>query len=233
MDLLYKALLLLHVSAGFTSIGLFFVPAFARKGGRLHNRVGLWYTYTMWTVVISASLLCVFNYIHGDAASALFLGFLALLTARPLYYGVAVLRNKQAPSERMRKTDLALRSALGFFSLYMIGSGLGWLGSGGHVLNLIFGGLGMLVWPSLVRDARGISSGYSWLDEHIGQMVVTAIAAFTAFLAFGGQRFYGGLVAEEYQVVLWLLPTVLGVALSRYYKGKLQRRKMKGEPLFS
>lgn len=232
MDLLFKAILLLHVSAGFTSIGLFFVPAFARKGGKLHNRVGLWYTYGMWTVVVSATLLCVFNYFRGYTSSALFLGFLALLTARPLYYGVAVLRNKLGPSKRMLRIDLALRVALGTFSVFMIGYGLNWWGAGGHTLNLVFGGLGMLVWPSLINDVRGITSEYSWMEEHIGQMVVTAIAAFTAFLAFGGLRLYGGFVSEDYQVVLWVLPTVFGVTFSWYYKRKLRKRKAEGKPLF-
>lgn len=223
MDFIYKALLILHVSAGFTSIGLFFVPAIARKGGKLHNRVGLWYTYTMWTVVITASILSCYNYYQGYTSTALFLGFLALLTARPLYFGVAVLRNKKGPSERMRKTDLVLRCCLGLFSVFMIGVGLGLWGPEGDTLNLIFGGLGMLVWPSLVKDARGITSQYDWLEEHIGQMVVTAIAAFTAFLAFGGQRLFGNLFPGNLQIILWTMPTVVGVAFSRYYKWKLRK----------
>ncbi|MFT4686600.1 MAG: putative small integral membrane protein [Neolewinella sp.] len=232
MDILYKTLIILHVSAGFSSIGLFFVPAFAKKGGKLHNRVGLWYTYTMWAVVVSAALLSCLQYFRGQASSALFLGFLALLTARPLYYGVAVLRNKKEPSERMRKTDLILRACLGMFSVFMIGNGFGWWGPDGHTLNLVFGSLGMLVWPSLIRDFRGVTSEYSWLEEHVGQIVVTAIAAFTAFLAFGGQRMFGNLFSGNLQLILWLMPTVLGVTFSRYYKWKLRKRKAAREPLF-
>jgi hypothetical protein len=225
MDFLYKILIILHVSAGFTSIGLFFVPAFAAKGGKLHNRVGLWYTYMMWAVVISASLLCCLQFFRSNASSALFLGFLALLTARPLYYGVAVLRNKKGPSERMKKIDLTLRICLGLFSVFMIGNGLGWWGPGGHVLNLFFGALGMLVWPSLIKDARGIPSEYNWMEEHLGQMVVTAIAAFTAFFELGGQRMFGNLFHGNLQFIIWFTPTVLVVAFSRYYKWKLRKRK--------
>lgn len=231
MDFIYKAILLLHVSAGFSSIGLFFVPAIARKGGKLHNRVGLWYTYTMWTVVITATALCCFNYYQGYPGAALFLGFLALLTARPLYYGVAVLRNKKGPSERMRKIDLVLRTSLGLSSIFMVGNGLGWWGPSSNTLSLVFGVVGMGVWTSLIKDIRGIPAEYNWLEEHIGQMVVTAIAAFTAFLAFGGQRIFGNLFSGNLQVVVWISPTLIGVAFSRYYKWKLSKRKSAGKPV--
>jgi len=232
MDIFFKTLLLLHVSAGFTSIGLFFVPAFAKKGGKIHNRVGRWYTYAMWTVVITAAVLSAINYARGYTSVALFLGFLALLTARPLYYGVAVLSNKQGPSRRMARIDRALRISLGLFSVFMIGYGCGWWGDDGQTLYLIFGGLGMLVWPSLIRDARGVTPGYNWMEEHLGQMVVTAIAAFTAFLAFGGQRAFGNLFTGNLQIVLWTLPTVLGVAFSRWYKWRLRKRRAAGQPPF-
>lgn len=232
MDILYKTLLFLHVSAGFSSIGLFFVPAFARKGGKLHRRVGLWYTYAMWLMVITAALLCCIQISRGNTSIALFLGFLALLTARPLYFGIAVLRNKKGPTARMMIIDRALRIALGLFSIFMIGNGLNLWGPEGNVLSLIFGALGMTVWPILIKEARGVTLEYSWMEEHIGQMVVAAIAAFTAFLVFGSQRAFGNIVPEKFQFIVWVAPTVVGLVLSSRYKKKLYKRKAEGKPLF-
>ncbi len=226
-------LLGLHVAAGFTSIALFFVPAIAKKGGELHNRSGRWYTYTMWTVVVTAVVLCGWQYGRGYTSSSLFLGFISLLTARPLYYGIAVLRNKKGPSERMQKIDFGLRLALGLFSIFMVGTGLGWWGTNGHNLNVIFGVLGVIVWPSLIRDLRGRNVTYNWLEEHLAQMSITAIAAFTAFLAFGGRRLFGDLFSGNLEIVLWTAPTVLGVAFIRYYKWRLRKRKAAGLPLFT
>ncbi|MEL7161954.1 MAG: hypothetical protein AAFN92_14425, partial [Bacteroidota bacterium] len=111
MESLFKVLLMAHVAAGFTSLGLFFVPMVARKGGKIHNRAGRWYTYGMWVVIVTALLMCGIRWAQGYGIQGTFLGFLALLTARPLYYAVAVIRHKREPSRRMRRIDFSLRLA--------------------------------------------------------------------------------------------------------------------------
>lgn len=225
MDFLVKALVFFHVSAGFTALCLFFVPAVARKGGRVHNLTGRWYTYAMWTVVGTAGALCVYRYATGHVMTAMFLGFLALLTARPLYYGVAVLRNKREPSRRMLLVDRALRSGLAGGGPYLIGAGLGWWGPGAHTLFIVFGTLGTLVSvPGLLREWRGTPVGYNWLEQHLSHMIVTAIAAFTAFFAFGGRSLFGDAMDGPLQTVVWITPTLLGVAFSRWYKYRLRAR---------
>lgn len=227
MEMLINYLLLLHVAAGFTSLCLFFVPAIARKGGKLHNTVGRWYTYGMWTVILTAIALCIIRYFQGQYVMALFLGFLALLTSRPLYHGIAVLRNKQGPSERMRRINLTLGGSLALFSPFLLGTGLGWWGPGGHQLLIIFGTLGMAVtWPGMIGQPLGkTAKSYNWLEEHVSGLVISAIAAFTAFFAFGGRRILGDAFVGNLEIVAWIAPTVLGVAFIRYYKWKLRRKR--------
>jgi len=226
MDTTIKALLLLHVSAGFSSLGLFFIPMFAKKGSKLHNAVGRWYTYGMWTVVVTALLLCGFRYFQGQYVMALFLGFLALLTSRPLYFGVAILRNKRGLSDRMRLINNILSGALTLFSPILLGYGLDWWGPGGHPLLIVFGSLGMLITlPGLVKKLRGHEpKAYNWLEEHISGMLVSAIAAFTAFFAFGGRRIFGD-ISGNLEIAVWIAPTIIGVAIIRWYKWRLRSGK--------
>jgi hypothetical protein len=222
MDLLVKYLLITHVAAGFTSLGLFFIPMFARKGGRWHNWAGRWYVRGMWAVLITAVLLCGIRYSQGETVMSLFLGFLALLTSRPLYYGIAVLRNKRGPSARMQLVSDVLTVALAVGGPALIGFGLGWWGPGGHPLLIIFGTLGtVLALPKLFDRLRGKEKAYNWLHEHLSGMLVSAIAAFTAFLAFGGRSLFGEAFVGNLEVVFWVAPTVIGVAIIRWYKWKL------------
>ncbi len=224
MDFLFRAFLMLHICCGFFSLGLFFIPIFAQKGGQLHNTVGRWYTYGMWGVVLSAIVLCCFRYLQGNYSQALFLGFLALLTARPLYYGVAILRNKQGHSRRLRLIDRALRTALVVAGPLLIGIGLNWWGpSGSHPLLVVFGALGFLTTiRSVVRDFTGQQKPYNWLEEHISGLLISAIAAFTAFFSFGGNRIFGDTFTGNLQLATWIAPTIIGVAVIRYYKWKLK-----------
>ena len=223
MDALIKALLIAHVSAGFTRLGLFFIPMFARKGSKLHNRVGRWYTYGMWAVVITAILLCGIRFAQGEQVMALFLGFLALLTSRPLYFGVAILKNKREVSDRLLLVDNLLSGALTVFSPVLLGFGFGAFGLEGHPLLIVFGALGMLITlPDLVQKLRGIKSKeYNWLEEHFSGMLTTAIAAFTAFFAFGGRKIFGD-ISGNLEVVIWIAPTLIGVAIIRFYKWRMR-----------
>lgn len=232
MDLLFRIILTFHIGSGFISLGLFFLPMFAKKGGKLHNITGRWYSHAMWGVVLSALALCSLRLLQGNPTQAVFLGYLALLTARPLYYGVAIIRNKQQPSRRLRLTDRCLRTALVVTGPLLVGLGMGWWSpSSGYPLLIVFGALGFFTTiRSVVRDFRGTSKPYHWLEEHISGMLISAIAAFTAFFSFGGNRIFGDTFTGNLQLVTWIAPTVLGVAAIRYHKWKLKRKATQRPP---
>jgi len=78
--------LTIHISAGFTSIVLFWLPMLSKKGGKLHVKSGKIYVYAMWVVVITAAMLSVKNVVIGAYGPAIFLGFLSLITSGPLWY---------------------------------------------------------------------------------------------------------------------------------------------------
>lgn len=224
MDLLFRTILVIHICSGFTSLGLFFIPMFARKGGKLHNRVGRWYTYGMWGVIISAIVLSGLRMLGGYYTQAMFLGFLALLTARPLYYGIAILKNKQEQSDRLQTIDRVLRTAVVIAGFFLAGVGMNWWGpANGHPLLVVFGSLGFFTTIfSVIRDFKGTKKPYHWLEEHISGLLISAIAAFTAFFSFGGNRVFGETFTGNLQLVTWIAPTVIGVATIRYYKWKLK-----------
>ncbi|MFT4565321.1 MAG: hypothetical protein ACI9FN_000274, partial [Saprospiraceae bacterium] len=104
MDLIYKIILPIHIVTGSISLILFWIPVISKKGGRIHVKSGIAYVYTMWITVVTAALLSIHNLISGDYFSALFLGFLSLLTAKPLWYGIAILRMKSGLSKPLYQT---------------------------------------------------------------------------------------------------------------------------------
>ena len=95
MEFIVKTLLFLHVTFGFTSLVLFWLPVFLKKGGKGHFIIGKLYVVAMWIVVATAALLSVKNVIIGKYFMSAFLGFISLITANPLWYGMAILKKKQ------------------------------------------------------------------------------------------------------------------------------------------
>ena len=53
-SLLFELLIWAHVATGFVGLAAFWVPVFARKGGRAHVQAGRVYTYCAYIVTLSA-----------------------------------------------------------------------------------------------------------------------------------------------------------------------------------
>jgi hypothetical protein len=98
---------------------------------------------------------------------------------------------------------------------------------GKHILMYIFGGLGLTVLPEIIRSLKGKSSGRNHIQEHAIGMVTTAIAAYTAFFAFGGREFFGEIFTGNLMIIPWVLPGVLGT-IANFYYGRKYASKVRG-----
>jgi hypothetical protein len=49
-----------------------------------------------------------------------------------------------------------------------------------------------------------------WVIEHVGAIFGAGIGAYTAFFVFGGSRLFKMLVPGDGQILLWVLPGVVG-----------------------
>ena len=198
-----------HIIAGFSALILFWVPVFTRKGSKRHRQVGKWYVQLMWVVVISALVLSAINLIEGDTIMAAFLGFLALISGKPLWQGIAILQNKRSLSQSYQFGLWTLTLIIVAAAVGLIAYGIALNGQGIAILMFIFAGIGL----TAIRDvfpSRLASANSNWIREHIAGMCISGIAAHTAFLAFGANNFVSGLVQGYWQIVPWVLPTVVG-----------------------
>ncbi|MEM6807016.1 MAG: hypothetical protein AAF696_36785 [Bacteroidota bacterium] len=239
MESFTKITTLSHVIAGFISLVLFWLPIFTRKGGKAHRKIGILYVYCMWFVVISAGILSVKNVIIGDHTSAIFLGFLTFITGNPLWYGVAILKNKRGISDQYKRIHFAINGVIILFGLMMITYALLNLDKGVSILMLFFGLLGVSSLPQMIRDYKTQLAGKSWFKEHYVGMVTTGTAAYTAFFAFGGRQYLDGILTGYWQILPWILPTILtfvGLYFARKYyekKGILKPIKKKEKQVVS
>lgn len=234
MEMLNKIVLIGHIAAGFVALTLFWVQAATRKGGARHRRVGNLYVTLMWVVVCSAVLLCVISFINGRTVVATFLAFIALITAKPLWLGIAVLKAKKGQNSSELR---AYRVGNVVFNLVIVSTGIAMIaygiylgGQGFAVLLLIFGSLGLIsvveLWSSLMAFRSSDLS--EWTKTHIVGMGTSGIAAHTAFLVFGANRFLPEVITQTYwSFVPWLAPTLVGTILIRIAVKKYQSKPVK------
>ena len=233
---------------------MFWIPVAAPKDKRTHIRAGLVYVACMSVVVLTAFSMSgltfadpfgvrgitqpmpaqqATDFIRTSRLFATFLAYLAGLTLASGWHGVWVVRTRREPTSFRTPFNLALNAALVVAALVVLGIGVryriaafiglspvGLLVGGGHLSYLL----------------RGPQTRMAWWYEHLGSMIGTGIAGYTAFLVFGGAHLFPALRNSQFFVAFWLLPTVLGtpaVFLTvAHYKRKLERQAV-GDEQFS
>jgi hypothetical protein len=214
----------------------------ARKGGRLHVRIGWAYAVCMSAVVLTAFALSglafafplrvrhlaqvlsaeeTAQFIRHSRAAAFFLAYLGGVTLAAGWQGIGVLRTRRDPRSLRNPFTYGLNiavvlAAVGSLALGIIQhasvfvgmSTVGFLVSGGNLSYLL----------------REPQTKMHWWYQHLSSMITTAIAGYTAFLVFGGAHLFPALARTQIYVVVWLLPTAIGVPAIlltvAYYKRK-------------
>ena len=225
IELIHKSLLWIHIPFGFLSLVLFWVPVGLKKGSPNHRKVGRYYYNAMWVVLFSSALLCICNIFLDKYIAAMYLGYLTIITAYPLWYSYEILRQNQEWSNRyftIRKTFLSV--------LFLTGIGMILLGAikyqfqGMGTMMVFFGLLVMPAGRDVLLSRTKAMNKETRLKMHIQGTIISGIAAYTAFFAFGGSRILIEVLHMHHQwmMVPWILPTLLGVAYSRYMKRKFR-----------
>lgn len=222
--MIFKAILFFHITVGTLSLITFWIPVFTKKGGNIHVRVGKAYVLLMWMVVISAALLCMLRTIQGHYLIASFLGFLALITAEPLWYAIVILKHKKdVPLSVLKIRKVLLTSTVVIGAALVVWSLI--LGLQGQaILLLIFGCLGLTNIPLALKSYEQANESANWLMDHIEGMIGTGIAAYTAFLAFGGSRFLSDIFSGPLMAIPWIIPTIVGVITIKVMKKKMAKQ---------
>ncbi|MBX2814679.1 MAG: hypothetical protein KTR24_01720 [Saprospiraceae bacterium] len=212
LETIDRSILILHIAVGFLSLVLFWIPVFSKKGGDFHVRIGKLYTYTMWVVVLTALLLCLLNLFTKDYLSAGFLGFISILTLAPLWYGMTILKHKQGITRTYFEVRRWLHVAILLSAIGLLIWGSFYRFEGEMIILLIFGLLGLTATRDVFASFDKVRQR-PWIKEHLVGMLGTGIAAYTAFLVFGGTQLFGHIFAGKAVAILWVSPTIIGTGL--------------------
>ena len=216
-------LLWIHIPFGTLSLVLFWIPVGVKKGSPLHRKVGWYYYISMWVVLISALLLCVTNVAMSNYYTALFLGYLVIITSHPLWYSYEILRQTTDWTARyflIRRIFLSVTFIAGII-LITIGTIVFQLKEMG-IIMVFFGLLAVPSIKELRLSKASATQKETRLKMHIQGTIITGIAAYTAFFAFGGRRIFIDVfhLDPQWMIVPWIAPTLLGLIYANYMKKK-------------
>jgi len=214
-----KSLLGVHIAAGSTAFLMAPLALASAKGGKAHRRWGKIYFWAMAIVGLTALVLALYRPI-------LFLALVAVFSFYAAFSAYRVLFHKDLPKrQKVAWPDwaAAILTFASSFALAVVGVAKPVLVQNLTIPSVLFGFIGMwLAVKSIWRFLNPPKEKMFWWYDHLGNMLVSYIAAWTAFSVTTIGRFvHGGWV-------IWVLPTVIGspaIGLTTaYYKRKFAPR---------
>lgn len=196
--------LVLHISAGFSALFAGTLVHLLKKGTLVHRRIGLVFYYAMLLTGLSALWLS-FNRESE---------FLFCIGVFALYQTLSGRRAVENKSLRPMWFDYVLSIIAFANGVYMV--------STMNIILIVFGAMcGLLALQDAAlyfRIYKGAEMApNAWLKKHIGMMMGSYIATFTAFLVVNINDF-------EPAWVLWLSPTFVFVPVMSVYQKKYLKK---------
>ena len=193
METFKQISLLIHVVGGFTALLTGLIAIVGKKGTPFHKANGKIFFYSMLAVSIFGFTVAYLN-------DNLFLRFIALFALYTNYNVYRTTKNKNLHPKLADWLILVLGAVNGVLMILTF-----------NVVLLVFGSLSVLLVLGDLNNYRKLFTGKTlakneWLRQHIGMMMGTYIATFTAFILVNLRSF------EPYWIP-WLAPTAIGIPL--------------------
>lgn len=213
----------IHILAGGLSIVLGAIALIARKGGRVHRRVGLAFVYAMAVMGISASILALLDDPFNANVPAAFM---------TLYFVGTALTTVRPPSAGARRfTIVAMLVAIGMATLHVIGgvralnSPRGALGGVPFPMFFFLGAVLLLAACGDLRQLRaGGVRGAARLRRHLWRMCFALFIAAGSFFSIR-ERVASILPDPFTSTPMRLLPILLPFLAMFYWLWRLRNRR--------
>jgi hypothetical protein len=214
-----KVFLGVHIAAGASSFLLAPVALTTAKGGKQHKRWGMVYLWSMGVVAATALPMALYR-------PVLFLALVAVFSFYLAFAGFRVTRLKEL-ARGGSATPVDWIAAVICFAASACLAGFGafrpaWV-QGFGIVSVVFGFIGMRAAAAeMWKFVRKPTEKMFWWYTHLGNMIGSYIAAWTAFSAVTLSQFFGN------AWYVWLWPTIVGVpaivVTTAYYKRKFAPR---------
>jgi len=226
---LFQLLRWAHIAAGGIALILFWIPAIAPKGGKIHIRAGWFYVGCMSVVVLTAFAMSglaftiplairgiarplspaeLADFLRNQRIVATFLAYLAGVTLAAGWQGIWATKTKREPKTMRTPFSLALNALIILGGLTVLVLGIKY--HSGPLIGL--SPIGPLIGA---RNLKYLLSGpqtrMHWWYVHLGSMIGTGIAGYTAFIVFGAARLLPSVAQNQLYTIFWVLPTIIGV----------------------
>lgn len=200
---LFQIIKIIHILAGATALITGLIAMLTRKGGKAHRFNGKLYFWSMAIIFVSSIYMSLYK-------DMIFFVLIAFFSFQAAFNGYRILYLKKLQQgQKAAPLDYIGIIVGGAAALFMLNLGILNINRNTEmaIVLLVFGVFYALgVWQEWRKFSKPPTEKMFWYYKHIGQMGGAYIATTTAFLV-NNYRLFPFIPA----VVLWLLPTAVGV----------------------
>lgn len=231
--LIYQSTLVLHVFAGVIALSTGLIAMFARKkGGKLHNKTGLFFYYSMAFIFVSTLIFFALDPLN--LKYQFFLG-IGVVSFYPVYTGRSVLYMKKGLNANTFQKALSIGAIVCALVMILFGN-FGNLPTAEQILFNVFGVILLLNGIGDTRVYFGFKPAAKnyWLMAHIGKMLGGYSAALTAFMVNVVPRYLPDNTSMYVFIATWTLPALIlglySVFVRKKYSPKVKTSTTKKLP---
>lgn len=204
-------LLRVHLACAFGAIALFWLTAFADKGGRVHRRAGRWFARLIYAAALTGGVMALIQLAADVTQQVMWLVlYLLVVIVAPVQHGLATIAAASLPM-RTRSLPHAVLNVLAILGgVALIPAAVAWqqwtffiVAPAGFITGL----------RNLAYGGRRAAAPIDWEREHLTSMITAGIWVHTTLLVFATSRTLGWNLTGWRALVPWLLPAVVGLPL--------------------
>jgi hypothetical protein len=242
MQSIHQFFVFLHIVFGAVALIIFWIPVFNKKGSKNHIRVGKIYEKTMVVICISGIISSVMaisdpigiyfadkefsterakEVIQYSRNTSMFLLMLSFLVLASVRHGILAVQDKAQRVKLRSRSHVSLVSILGILAAVVLAIGV----NQSNWLLIIFSAISLSSSFNMLRYCfKTEVTKRQWIIEHLNAMAGSGIGVYTAFSAFGGRKVLSAILPEQWLLLSWLFPAVIGTLLIVFSAKKFRKR---------
>ena len=224
----FRLLLSVHLACALAATGAFWLAAFSGKGSPFHRASGVWFQRLIYAAAVTGGVLALVGIIAPAWSHPIGPGetperwadalrthrqtmwvvlYLLLVIVTPTQHGLAVVAAGPVPARIRSRLHAALNLLCLVGTMLLLAASVVW--QRGTVLVLAPMGFAIGV-RNMSYASRSTATSIEWEREHLTSLLTAGVTMHTALLVFGVTRTLGLTPSVSSELVLWVLPAMVG-----------------------
>jgi len=227
-----------HLACALGATLAFWIAGFSFKGGPRHRSAGEWFRRLIYAAAFTGGVMALAGIavpawghpmqpgqtadtwtdaLQAHRQTMWVVLYVLLIIVAPAQHGIAVVAAGPSPARVRSRLHAALNLSCLAGTVLLLAACVSWQ----RWIFLTLAPIGFAIGlRNLSYASRRSATSSAWEREHLTSLVTAGVTMHTALLVFGASRTLGLVLSGPAEVLLWLLPTVIGLPIILWLRSR-------------